>query len=154
PVQEVRSRAVLQPASSGSRLPASGTPGRDSIPAPECGVSRARRKAGRYRSLHASFKMRSNVVFAILLSLAAAVGELRAQQPVAADSLDPVEVEGITVTVLRTPLPISRTAYAVSMNGGLAADGSRPGLGLDEALRTIPGVQVDNRYNYALGERI
>src|SRR5690606_4511731 len=81
-------------------------------------------------------------------------GELRAQQPVAADSLDPVELEGITVTVLRTPLPISRTPYAVSMNGGLAADGSRPGLGLDEALRTIPGVQVDNRYNYALGERI
>src|SRR5690606_15487301 len=31
---------------------------------------------------------------------------------------------------------------------------AQPGLGLDEALRGIPGVQVDNRYNYALGERI
>ncbi len=31
---------------------------------------------------------------------------------------------------------------------------ARPGLALDEALRGVPGVQVDNRYNYALGERL
>jgi iron complex outermembrane recepter protein len=30
----------------------------------------------------------------------------------------------------------------------------RPGMALDEVLGGVPGVQVDNRFNYALGERI
>lgn len=77
-----------------------------------------------------------------------------AQAPTGQDSTSALPVEGVTVTVLRTPIPLSRSPYAVSVveNGAVAA--SAPGLALDEALRAIPGVQVDNRHNYALGERI
>jgi len=58
------------------------------------------------------------------------------------------------VTVTRTSQPLARAPFAIAVNGRDAIQGGRPGLGLDEALAAIPGVQVDNRFNYALGERI
>ncbi|HET8655644.1 MAG TPA: TonB-dependent receptor [Longimicrobiaceae bacterium] len=78
---------------------------------------------------------------------------LRAQQR--PDSVRPATVlEPLVVTVLRTPVRLTRAPYAVSVNTRDEIARARPGLGLDEALRGIPGVQADNRYNYALGERI
>lgn len=70
------------------------------------------------------------------------------------DSSAPVLLPGLTVSVLRTPLEALRAPLAVGVTGQDQIQRARPGLGLDEALRTIPGVQVDNRYNYALGERL
>lgn len=77
-----------------------------------------------------------------------------AQQGPRPDTLAPVELPGLTVTVLRTPVVLTRAPFAVSVNEGPELRRGRPGLALDETLRAIPGVQVDNRYNFALGERI
>lgn len=71
-----------------------------------------------------------------------------------ADSIAPIELDSLMVTVLRTAVPAHAAPYAVSTHAGATVHEARPGLGLDEALRGIPGVQVDNRYNYALGDRI
>jgi iron complex outermembrane receptor protein len=77
-----------------------------------------------------------------------------AQQGTKPDTLIPVQLPGVTVTVLKTPVELTRAPFSVSVNEGPELTRGRPGLALDEALRAIPGVQVDNRYNFALGERI
>jgi iron complex outermembrane receptor protein len=66
----------------------------------------------------------------------------------------PVALDTLAVRVLRVPLPLLRAPYAVSAVSGLELTRARPGLALNETLVAIPGVQVDNRFNYALGERI
>lgn len=58
------------------------------------------------------------------------------------------------VTVTRAPLSLARAPFAVGVTTRDEIQRGRPGLALDEALAGIPGVQVDNRFNYALGERI
>ena len=58
------------------------------------------------------------------------------------------------VTVLRVPVELSRAPYAVGVALAEQIQRGKPGLALDEALSGIAGVQVDNRFNYALGERI
>src|SRR5688500_1430152 len=58
------------------------------------------------------------------------------------------------VTVLRTTIELSRAPFAVGVADRDQIQRGKPGLALDEALSGIAGVQVDNRFNYALGERI
>jgi iron complex outermembrane receptor protein len=60
----------------------------------------------------------------------------------------------VVTTVLRTPLELARAPFAVAVTTRDEIQRARPGLALDEALRGVAGVQVDNRFNYALGERI
>ncbi|MBA2668909.1 MAG: TonB-dependent receptor [Gemmatimonadetes bacterium] len=91
----------------------------------------------------------SLVGFALSFSLAPA----SPAQGIPADSI-PIPIPAVTVTVLRTPLEIGRAPYAIAVNDETRIQRGQPGLGLDEALRGIPGVQVDNRYNFAVGERI
>lgn len=88
----------------------------------------------------------------IFLVGAAQVGRGEAQQQ-PRDTV-PVRLAPVVVTVLRAPLEATRVPYAVAVNTQREIQLAKPGLGLDEALRGIPGVQVDNRFNYALGERI
>jgi iron complex outermembrane recepter protein len=75
-------------------------------------------------------------------------------QEAARDTLPVVPLDTISARVLRSPLPALRAPYAVSAAGGEAQRRAKPGLALDELLAAVPGVQVDNRYNWALGERI
>jgi iron complex outermembrane receptor protein len=82
----------------------------------------------------------------ILLVCALAAAPQRDTVPVALDTL--------AVRVLRVPLPPRRAPYAVTAVSGPELTRARPGLALNETLVAVPGVQVDNRYNYALGERI
>lgn len=70
------------------------------------------------------------------------------------DTLTPIPLAPLTVTVLRSELDLRRVPAAVTVVDAAAAARYGPGLGLDDALRGIPGLQVDNRYNYSLGERI
>jgi iron complex outermembrane receptor protein len=98
--------------------------------------------------------MRYTAPISVLLFWCGGLSSLSGQEPLPADSATPLALPGVTVTILRTPLPLARTPYAVSVVSGDAVAGGRPGLALDEALRAVPGVQIDNRYNYALGERI
>ena len=74
--------------------------------------------------------------------------------PLAAQGRDTVALDTLQVNVLRVPLPARRAPYAVSVVAGPELTRARPGLALNEALVAVPGVQVDNRFNYALGERI
>jgi iron complex outermembrane receptor protein len=59
-----------------------------------------------------------------------------------------------TVTVVRTTMDLSEAPYAIGIATRDEIQRGKPGLALDEALAGIAGVQVDNRFNYALGERI
>jgi iron complex outermembrane recepter protein len=67
---------------------------------------------------------------------------------------DTVVLAPTVVTVTRTPVELSRAPFAIAAAGRDELQRGRIGLALDETLTGIPGVQVDNRFNYALGERI
>jgi iron complex outermembrane recepter protein len=85
----------------------------------------------------------------VILGTAAPLGAQSPQDTVPAAELAPVVVE-----VFRTPALLERVPYSASVVREDEIRRARPGLALDEALRGVPGVQVDNRYIYALGERI
>lgn len=91
------------------------------------------------------------VLGAALSALLILPATARAQTP---DTARSVTIDTLVVSVLRTPLDILRAPYAVSVNTRNEIQRAQPGLGANEALFGIPGVQVDNRFNYALGERI
>jgi iron complex outermembrane recepter protein len=80
--------------------------------------------------------------------------------PAAAQRADSVRADSaptlapIVVRALRALTSAESAPWAVSVRERDRTDRARAGLALDEALRTIPGIQVDNRYNWALGERI
>jgi len=76
--------------------------------------------------------------------------ELSAQEPL--DSVIPLD--SIVVTVLRANNGLGRTPYAVSVRSGRDLQLGNTSFSLDEALQGIPGVQIQNRYNYSVGERI
>jgi len=91
-----------------------------------------------------------------LLPLLAATSAAAQQAP-----RDSTRADSATATlapVVVRALPASTTAAAAPWSLTVVArdprDRARPGLALDEALRAVPGVQIDNRYNFALGERI
>lgn len=60
----------------------------------------------------------------------------------------------VEATVTRGPLPAERTPFTVTRVDVTDAVKARPGIGLDEALATVPGLVAENRYNLALGTRI
>src|SRR5688572_11258261 len=67
---------------------------------------------------------------------------------------DTVRLAPTVVTVTRIPLELSRVPLAVGVTNRDEIQRGKPGFALDEALAGIAGVQVDNRFNYALGGRI
>jgi iron complex outermembrane receptor protein len=77
-----------------------------------------------------------------------------ARDSAAIDSARVARLRPVVVTVLQTPFDLSRAPYAVTALGLRDIQSGRPGLNLAEALVAVPGVQVDNRFNYAIGERI
>jgi iron complex outermembrane receptor protein len=89
----------------------------------------------------------------IALGLAAGSAPLFGQQDTSARR-DTALLAPTIVTVTRTPAELGRAAMAVGVSTKGDIQRGKPGLALDEALAGIAGVQVDNRYNYALGERI
>lgn len=93
---------------------------------------------------------------AVLLVLGCATAPAAAQQPdsVAADSIVPYRLKGITVTVSRWRQDVNRLPYAAGLLGKAELQSLEATVSLDESLAQIPGVLVDNRYNFALGVRI
>jgi iron complex outermembrane receptor protein len=65
-----------------------------------------------------------------------------------------IAIEPIEVTVLRTPMMQNNAPIAVSVMTERELQRGRSGFFLEEALQGLPGVQVQNRYNPAVGERI
>lgn len=90
--------------------------------------------------------MRSLVVLALAAVAAQAQSDSTAR--------DTARLNPTVVTVLRTSVELARAPFAVAVATRDEIQRGKPGFALDEALAAIPGVQVDNRFNYALGERI
>lgn len=65
-----------------------------------------------------------------------------------------VRLAPVEVSAGRIPAAARTAPYAVTVRPSEAIPQGTPTLALDEALRGIPGVQIDNRFNYAQGERI
>lgn len=98
-------------------------------------------------------RSRGLTICSMLLILFAAPQIAQAQEA-EPDTVGAVRLDPVVVTALRTPFVMTKAPYAIAVNDYTDIRRARPGLGLDEALGGIPGVQVDNRYNYAVGERI
>ncbi|MDF1502613.1 TonB-dependent receptor [Roseisolibacter sp. H3M3-2] len=110
-----------------------------------------RDRRGRDRARHA------RLAAAALAGLTAATGA-GAQQPARPDSArrdsSARALPPVVTTVLRAALDPLRAPFAVAATTRAEVRQARPGLSLDEALRAVPGVQADNRFNAALGEKI
>src|SRR5688500_20255103 len=72
----------------------------------------------------------------------------------AQDTVRIVPLDTVTVQVLGTPGPALRAPFPVSVVQEAEIRRGRPALELTDALSELPGVQEDNSFNYALGERI
>ncbi|GBD31058.1 Ferrichrome-iron receptor [bacterium HR33] len=97
---------------------------------------------------------------ALVLALFAAVlgGAVEAQREQAdttkADSLRPVILEPVVVSVTRHPAALSQVPFAVAVVDRDEIVEGRPTIALDEALNTVPGLLVANRYNPSQDDRI
>jgi iron complex outermembrane receptor protein len=65
-----------------------------------------------------------------------------------------VTLPELTVTVTRSPETLARVPAAISVANRREIQGAQATLGLDEALNSLPGVYVANRYNYSLDQRL
>jgi outer membrane receptor protein involved in Fe transport len=72
----------------------------------------------------------------------------------AGDTLAPIRLEGVLVDILRSPIRTGASPYAVSVLGEELGTRGRSDASIEEALHGLPGVQVQNRFNDAVGEQI
>src|SRR5437773_10319871 len=77
---------------------------------------------------------------------------LRGQTP--ADTAKPYPLPPLTVSVTRTELPLTKVPLSVHTIDRAQISRARPTWGLDEALASVPGVFVANRYNFSKDQRI
>ena len=88
-------------------------------------------------------------VAALAATLASGVAPQLFAQATSSDTLPAVHV-----TVLRTPFDVTRAPLNVASVGARDIAVARPGFSLDEALGQVAGIQVDDRLNFAIGERL
>jgi len=75
-----------------------------------------------------------------------------AQEP---DSQPPRHVlEPLTVSAARSMLPLTKIPLSIQVVGPERIAQARPTWGLDEALASVPGVYVANRYNFSQDQRM
>ncbi|GMR13461.1 MAG: TonB-dependent receptor [Gemmatimonadota bacterium] len=65
-----------------------------------------------------------------------------------------VDIDSVTVNITRGPTRVGRSPYAVSVLRGRELQMGNSGFSLEEALQALPGVQIQNRYNYSVGEKV
>jgi iron complex outermembrane receptor protein len=66
----------------------------------------------------------------------------------------PVRLAPVVVDATRLPAETATTPWPVTVVAGDAVNRARQGLGLDEALVSVPGVYAQNRYNFAQDLRL
>jgi iron complex outermembrane receptor protein len=76
-----------------------------------------------------------------------------AQAP-GADSIPRYDLDSLVVAVLGTPVRVGDSPFPISVAGRADLREGKTGMFLEEALQLLPGVQVQNRFNYAVGERV
>lgn len=88
--------------------------------------------------------------------LAALLAVLGSSAAGAAQQQDTVAVPlpAITVNALRAGLPLAGAPLSRTVLGAERTAAAGAGISLEETLRGIPGLQLDNRHNQALGERL
>ena len=93
---------------------------------------------------------------AVLAAAALLVGSPRAAvaQAPAGDSIPRYQLDSLVVDVLGTPVSVGQSAFPISVAGRADLREGKSGMFLEEALQSLPGVQVQNRFNYAVGERV
>jgi iron complex outermembrane receptor protein len=77
-----------------------------------------------------------------------------AQNPSAPDTAQTVRLAEIEVSVARGSDSLGTVPHAISLISARTLRVAQPGLGLDEALTTVPGVHVANRWNLSLDQRL
>ena len=85
--------------------------------------------------------------------LATAAGALTAQAP-EADTIPTFNLDSVVVSVMGTPIRLGQSPFPISVIGESDLRSGKSGMFLEEALQSLPGVQVQNRFNYAVGERV
>jgi iron complex outermembrane receptor protein len=75
-------------------------------------------------------------------------------QNLEADTVPTFNLDSLVVSVLGTPIRFGESPFAVSVLGESELRTGKTGMFMDEALRGLAGVQVQNRFNYAVGERV
>ena len=85
------------------------------------------------------------------LCLAFLAVPLAAQTP---DTTKPYTLPPTTVSVTRADQPLTKVPFAVHEVARAQISRARPTWGLDEALASVPGVFVANRYNFSQDQRI
>src|SRR5256886_12352898 len=70
------------------------------------------------------------------------------------DTATPVTLPPTTFSVTRARLPLTKVPLSIHTIDRLQISRARPTWGLDEALATVPGVFVANRYNFSQDQRI
>lgn len=96
----------------------------------------------------------SLVLLGLLASGAGAAPAGALQQAAAPDTSQAIPLAPLEVSVLRTSFLQTEAPLAVSALSGEDLQRGRSGFFLEEALRGMPGVQVQNRFNPAVGERV
>jgi len=89
-----------------------------------------------------------------LLLAVGATTPAAAQEGAQSDTVPHFQLDSLVVSVLRTPVRVTDAPYPVSAVGAQDLRQGKTGMYLEEALQGLPGVQVQNRYNYAVGERV
>ena len=108
------------------------------------------------RAIRGGFGAGAVVLAAAFASMAGAT-TARAQGGIKADSAardSAQRLSGVHVSVGRTDQTAQRAPWAVGMQDKTDIQLGQATLGIDEALNNIPGVYVDNRYNYSLDQRL
>jgi len=89
-----------------------------------------------------------------LLGVALAGAAPSQAQEEAGDTVPIYALDSLVVSVMGPPVRLGDAAYPVSVMESRTLREGKTGIFLDEALQGMPGVQIQNRYNWALGERI
>ena len=116
-----------------------------SVPAPE------RRRQVPRRAQHPAVTMMAAILAAGIAGPAAALPQAGQQRP---DSIRAIPLDSLAVSVTRGGLPRERMPAATAIVDATIIQGAQAAIGLDETLDRVPGVFVNNRYNFSLGARI
>lgn len=92
------------------------------------------------------------VFLAALMAAAPSHARAQARDTIPADSV--ITIAPLKVQVLRGVMDGARTPYAVAGLGPAELTPARTGAFLADALVALPGLEIQNRYNFAVGERI
>jgi len=95
---------------------------------------------------------RATLAPALAALLAAQAMPAAAQTP--SDTVPTFNLDSVVVSVLGTPIRFGESPFAVSVMGESDLRTGKSGMFMDEALQGLAGVQVQNRFNYAVGERV